>query len=312
MTSIVTVTTNPAIDVSTSVDKVFPMHKLRCTDARRDPGGGGINVARVVQRLGGDVAAIYLAGGLTGQLLRRLVEREGIESVTIEISEETREDFTVLEQASGQQYRFVLPGPPVKEAEWHSCLEAVRQKTDAGGFIVASGSLPPGVPHDFYARLARLSKDQGCKMVLDTGGVAFAPALQEGVYLVKPNLRELQEFFRAPLVGEADWIDASRRLIDTGGAQVVALTLGHHGALVTTASSALRALALPIRAVSAVGAGDSFLGAMVWSLANSINLIEALRHAMAGGSAAVLNPGTELCHADDVHRLYPQVGVTTL
>jgi 6-phosphofructokinase 2 len=272
MTSIVTVTANPAIDVSTSVDKLFAMHKLRCTVARRDPGGGGVNVARVVQRLGGDVAAVYLAGGLTGQLLRRLVEREGIESVAIEISEETREDFTVLEQASSQQYRFVLPGPLVKDSEWHSCLESVEQKTEVAGFIVASGSLPPGVPDDFYARLARLSKDQGCNMVLDTGGAALAAALKEGVYLVKPNLRELQELVHAPLVRETDWIDASRRLIDSGGAQVVALTLGHHGALVTTVSSALRALALPIRAVSAVGAGDSFLGAMVWSLANGMNL----------------------------------------
>ena len=119
--NIVTVTPNPAIDIATSVPMVTPLQKLRCTAARRDPGGGGINVARVVQRLGGDVIAIYPVGGSTGQLLRRLVDRENIRSIVIEVSEETREDFTVTEERSGQQYRFVLPGAPLSKSEWNAC-----------------------------------------------------------------------------------------------------------------------------------------------------------------------------------------------
>jgi 6-phosphofructokinase 2 len=311
MPAIVTITPNPAIDVSTSVEEVAPIRKLRCLAARRDPGGGGINVARVVQRLGGDVRAIYPAGGSTGQLLHRLVEREGVRGLTIEISEETREDFTVLEEASGKQYRFILPGAPMREGEWRACLEAVRG-AGAARFIVASGSLPPGVPDDFYARIARIAKEHGSKLVLDTSGPALTAALQEGIYLVKPNLRELRDLTHAPLADEDTWIKASRVVVENRQAQVVALTLGHHGALITTADETLRAAALDIRPASTVGAGDSFLGAMVHGLATGMSLAEASRYGVAAGSAALLNPGTELCHAQDVQRLYAQTSVRHL
>ena len=125
MKPIVTLTPNPAIDISTSVEEIVPIRKLRCAEARRDPGGGGINVARVVQRLGGMVSAIYPAGGATGELLRRLVERERVQGVAIPMVEETREDFTVLDQKSGKQYRFVLPGALLSEQEWRVCLDAI-------------------------------------------------------------------------------------------------------------------------------------------------------------------------------------------
>ncbi|MGP0092155.1 MAG: 1-phosphofructokinase family hexose kinase [Xanthobacteraceae bacterium] len=303
---IVTITPNPAIDVSTPVEEVAPIRKLRCLAARRDPGGGGINVARVVQRLGGEVSAIYPAGGATGQLLHRLVEREGVRGLTIETLEETREDFTVLEGASGRQYRFILPGAPMCEDEWRACLQAVCE-VGAAGFVVASGSLPPGVPDDFYARVARIAKEHGSKMVLDTSGQAFRAALQEGVYLAKPNLRELRELTQLPLADEDAWIMASRTLVDSEQAQVVALTLGHHGALITTAEETFRVSALDIRPTSTVGAGDSFLGAMVHGLAAGMSLADASRYGVAAGSAALLNPGTELCHAQDVQRLFAQV-----
>jgi 6-phosphofructokinase 2 len=149
MALIVTLTPNPAIDISTSVDEVVPVRKLRCEAARRDPGGGGINVARVVQRLGAEVTAIYPAGGCTGELLRRLVKREGVQSLAIPVAEETRESFTALDQKSGEQYRFVLPGAPLSEAEWCACLDALEAVDPLPPFVVCSGSLPPGVPDDF-------------------------------------------------------------------------------------------------------------------------------------------------------------------
>ncbi len=309
MPSIATFTANPAIDVSAAVDEVAPIRKLRCTAARRDPGGGGINVARVVKRLGGDVTAIYPVGGSTGELLRRLVDREGVASVTVEIAEDTREDFSVLEKASGRQYRFILPGPLVSAAEWQRCLDAFALVMRTPDFIVASGSLPPGIAEDAYAELARLAKGRGSKLVLDTTGAPLAAALREGVYLIKPNLRELRELVGEPLLDEADWVRASRTLVDSGRAAVVALSLGHHGALVTAADAAFRAPALEIQPVSTVGAGDSFLGALVLALAQGLSLAEAMRYGVAGGSGALLNPGTELCHADDVRQLYSKVRI---
>ena len=266
MSRIITVTPNPAIDISTSVSKVLPLQKLRCGPARRDPGGGGVNVARVFRRLGGAATAVYPAGGATGQLLRRLVDREGLSSVAIEINRETREDFTVTEEASGRQYRFVLPGPPLSESEWKDCLNAVAELQDVP-FVVASGSLSAGIPDDFYARVAEVAKRANSKVVIDSGGRPLAAALEEGLYLIKPNLRELQELVSTTLTDQSAWVAASRSIISRGGAEIVALTLGGGGALLITATEASRAQAPEVPVVSAVGAGDSFLGAMVWSLA---------------------------------------------
>ena len=172
---------NPAVDISTSVEKIVPVNKLRCTSQLRDPGGGGINVARVVKRLGGDVVAIYPIGGATGDLLRRLVERENVPSQTSTIAQETREDFSVTEISSGQQYRFVLPGPQLNEAEWRECLNLVAKIEPFPRFLVGSGSLPPGVPDDFYARVSRIARQRGAKMILDTSGAPLAAAVAEGV-----------------------------------------------------------------------------------------------------------------------------------
>jgi 6-phosphofructokinase 2 len=307
MESIVTLTANPAIDVCTAVEEIAPTRKLRCTDARRDAGGGGINVARVARRLGSRVAAIYPAGGSAGALLESLVEREGVRSVAIPIRQETREDFTVLERKTGNQFRFVLPGSPLAEPEWQACLEALRAMQESPAFVVGSGSLPPGAPDDFYRRATRIAKAAGAKMVVDTSGKALAAALQDGVFLVKPNLRELQELTLAPLSAQAERIGACRGLIATGRAEVVVLTLGADGALLVTRDAAHLARSPQIEPVSTVGAGDSFVGGMVWRLAAGGDIVDAFRYGVAAGCAAVLNPGTELCHAGDVTKLYERI-----
>ena len=312
MARILTLTMNPAIDVSTSVDRVAPTRKLRCALARRDPGGGGINVARVVRRLGARATAVYPTGGVIGELLRRLVDAEDVDSVTVPVREETREDFTALETSTGDQFRFVLEGPHLSGAEWMACLEAVAAQTQRPDLIVVSGSLPPGVPDDFYARVAEIARAWDVRLALDCAGPALKAALEHGVYLVKPNLGELAELVGARLADMPSRIAACRSLIAAGRAEAVALTLGADGALLVTADRAWRAAAPPIEAVSAVGAGDSFLGGMAWALASGRPLDEAFRYGMAAGSGAVLSPGTELCHAADVWRLADEVVVELL
>jgi 6-phosphofructokinase 2 len=307
MADIVTFTMNPSIDMSTSVDRVAPIEKLRGATAHRDPGGGGINVARVAIRLGADVKALCAAGGVTGELLRRLIEREGIPNVVVHVSEETRESFTVFENATGYEYRFVLPGPQLREEEWRQCLGALADLEDKPRFVVASGSLSPGAPSDFYGHSARIARKRGAKFLLDTSGAPLATALEEGVFLIKPNLRELRELTGVPLDEERAWVRACRRLTEAGRAEVVALTLGDRGALLVVRDQAWRAPALPIKPLSAVGAGDSFLGAMVWGLAQGRSIDEAFRYGVAAGSAALLSSGTGLCRRDDVERLYPDV-----
>jgi 6-phosphofructokinase 2 len=307
MTDIVTITPNPAVDLSTSVDKIVPVFKLRGTSQRRDPGGGGINVARVVKRLGGDACAIYPVGGATGDLLRKLLDNEGVASRTFAISGETREDFFVTETSTGQPYRFILPGPRLDESEWRQCLTLLSALEPFPRFVVASGSLPHGVPDDFYARVARIAKLRGARMILDTSGRALAAAVAEGVDLIKPNLQEMRELTGSEPSNAIAWELAARALVDSGKVAIVALTMGHLGAVLVTRDRVWRAEPLAITPLSAVGAGDSFLGALVWRLALSADLGEAFRQAVAAGAAALLNPGTELCHPADVKRLAEQV-----
>jgi 6-phosphofructokinase 2 len=309
---IVTLTPNPAIDLSTSIDQIVPMRKLRCTALKRDPGGGGVNVARVVKRFGGDVEAILPVGGFAGQLLRRLIDDEKIQSRIIEVEAETREDFSVAELSTAQQYRFVLPGQPLREAEWRDCLNTLAASMPRPAFVVASGSLPPGVPNDFYAQAAAIARKLGAKFILDTSGAPLAAAIEHGVYLIKPNLHEMRELAGKPLAKQSDWIAAARRYIEAGKVDVVALSLGHLGALLITRDQALRAQAMPIKPVSAVGAGDSFLGALVFSLAKGDSLADAFRLGMAAGSAALIHAGTELCRPADVERLYSLVTIDSV
>jgi 6-phosphofructokinase 2 len=306
---IVTLTINPAVDVFINVERVEPTRKLRCSAPKRDPGGGGINVARVAHRLGGDVAAIYPVGGAIGKLLQRLVEREGIDSITTPSHVETRENFTALEETSGEQYRFVLPGSKLHRAEWEACLDKLETLAPAPKFVVASGSIPPGVPDDFYANVARHARRLGARVVLDTSGAALAPALKEGVALIKPNQNELADFTGAKIDDDAGRIAACRALIEDGRTQAVALTLGEDGALLVTAERAWRAAPMRIEVVSTVGAGDSFLGGMVAALARGEPWDAAFRTGVAAGSAAVMSPGTELCREEDVKRLLNEVRV---
>ena len=310
MPDIVTLTINPAIDIFVNVAQVEPTRKLRCSSPKRNPGGGGINVARAARRLGSSVLAIYPTGGAIGKLLHRLVEREHIESVVTPSHVETRENFTAYEETAGEQYRFVLPGSTLHRAEWEAVLETLTTLSGKPKFVVASGSVPPGVPDDFFARVARHAKKLGAKCVVDTSGSALKMALTEGVALVKPNLVELSDLMAAPLDTDEARIAACRQLTADGRAEVVALTLGDQGALLVTRDKAFRSQPVVIEPVSTVGAGDSFLGGLVSALASGQSLYEAFRVAVAAGSAAVLSPGTELCSEQDVQRLLPKVKVS--
>jgi 6-phosphofructokinase 2 len=309
VSDIVTITINPAVDIFVSTARVEPTRKMRTSAPKRDPGGGGINVARVAFRLGGKVTAIYPASGAIGRLLTRLLEREGIDSIVTPSHAETRENFTAYEDDSGEQFRFVLPGSPLHRAEWEAVLHEIENIKTKPKFVVASGSVPPGVPTDFFAKVAAMAKKNGAKALVDTSGAALKAAIDEGVYLVKPNLNELSDLCGRALDTDATRIAACRDMIKAGEAEAVALTLGGDGALLVTREAVWRAQSMAIEAVSTVGAGDSFFGGMVAALANGETLEGAFHVAVAAGFAAVMRPGTELCHKEDVERLMPQVRV---
>ena len=304
---IVTLTLNPALDLSTATERVDPEHKLRCTTGRTEAGGGGINVSRVIARLGGPTLAVYAAGGPTGEALHRLVDAEGMPGLAIPIEGPTRQNVTVDESSTGRQFRFVLPGAPMAEAEWGACLDAAESAVVDGGWLVASGSLAPGIPHDAYARLARRMRARGVRLVVDASGPALAAALDEGVHLVKPSGRELGELVGRELPDREAKVAAALELVARGAAQVVALTLGADGAVLVSAEGVVPQSVPPVEVRSTVGAGDSFLAAMVLRMAQGRPLLEAFRAGVAAGTATAMSEGTGLCTRADVERLERQL-----
>jgi 6-phosphofructokinase 2 len=307
MKPIVTLTINPTIDLATTVEAVTPEHKLRCDAERRDPGGGGLNVARVIHELGGESLAVYPRGGPTGDLLEQLLAEKGLRRWSIAISGHTRENFTVAERKSRREFRFVMPGPTLSEQEWQGFLEAVSTVAADAEYIVASGSLAPGVPVDFYARVARVARKQNARLVLDTSGEPLRAALEEGVFFAKPNRKEFRDMMGAQVEEPAAMAAAARDFLEKGRAEVLVVSMGAEGALLTTRQSQLRATPPPVETHSSVGAGDSFVGGMTLGLARGMPPEEAFRWGIAAGTAALLSQGTGLCRRPDTERLLAQV-----
>ena len=305
--SVLCLTMNPSMDLATDTARVVPTHKLRCGEGLHDAGGGGINVARVIARLGGACETLCPAGGPTGHWLESRMAQEGLKNTTIPIAEETRVSFTVHESETGNEYRFVLPGPHLSESEWQACLSHFVNLPRFPDFLIASGSLPPGVPSDFYARLARLCHERGARLVLDASGPSVTAALAEGVYLWKPNLKELGEQTGQPLASPGEGLVAARSVLKQGQAEVIALTMGHQGAVLLTREGEWSAPPLSIPVSSAVGAGDSFVGGLIWGLQQGLPLHEAFTWGVAAGSAALMSVTTGLSRREDAQSLHSQV-----
>lgn len=307
METIITLTMNPAIDKSASVAQVIVERKLYCNSPRFEPGGGGINVSRAIHKLGGASTAIFPCGGAAGEHLLALLQQEGLACLAIPVDGWTRENLVVLEESSGLQFRFGMPGSPLADKEWRNCLDALASAGNKPAYIVASGSLPPGVPEDFYARVARIGKGLGARVIVDTSGVPLRLALEEGVYLIKPNLRELGELVGRELVGETGRREIAMEMVGSGQCAVVALSLGAGGVLLASADGCERLQAPLVPIKSKVGAGDSMVAGMVLSLARGNGVREAVRFGIAAGAAAVMTPGSELCHREDAERLYGEM-----
>ena len=305
MPTVATLAMNPSIDVGLEVERVVPTDKLRCSAEQYDPGGGGVNVARVFDRLGGNALCYYLSGGVTGPTLESLLDRSGFAHQPIPIEGNTRICVNVAEGATDKDFRFVPAGPVVSESEWRRCLEVLE---NAGAeYVIASGSLPRGVPADFYARVTEIARRQGARMVLDSSG----DALREGVaaggfHLIKPSLAEFAQLLGSEPGGIEETGAAAMELIEQGKAEMIAVTMGEDGALLASAEGPRHLPAIRVDARSSAGAGDSFVAAMVRALSLGWEPIEAFRYGMAAGSAAVLTPGTDMCRLEDVERLFAQ------
>lgn len=300
---IVTITVNPAVDKTTEVDSLIPDKKLRCSEPKVDPGGGGINVSRAIKKLGGDSTAIYMAGGPTGEVLKDLLEKEGVRQTIVPTKAPTRENIMVDDKATMNQYRFNLPGKPVSEEEYNQVIAELDVHIPKPDFIVASGSLAPGIPNDFYGRIAKKAKEIGAKFILDTSGDALKAAAGQGVYLLKPNFNELCELTGHDKEEIVDVKELAKEIIQKGFCEIAVVSLGAKGALLIDKDNIFHVQAPKVPKRSTVGAGDSLVAGITYSLSLGKSLPEALKFGVACGTAATINTGTDLCNLEDVKKL---------
>ncbi|MBC2834150.1 1-phosphofructokinase family hexose kinase [Paragemmobacter straminiformis] len=310
---ILTLTLNPALDMATEVAVMRPDEKLRCSDPQLDPGGGGLNVSRAVHLLGGESLALVALGGLTGDRLAELIRREGVMFLGITGPGETRQSLTVNEAATGRQYRFMLPGPVWHDEDQERVFMLLRAAGKPGGFSVISGSQPPGVPVDFPARLA--SAMAGMRVVMDTSGAALTRAVEHpvpGLEVLRMDGEEAEALAGRALATRADTADFAGELVARGVARKVIVARGSDGSVLAGEGLRIFAKAPKVAVRSKVGAGDSFVGGYVLTLAQGGTEAEALAKGVAAAAAAVMSAATELCRAEDVDRLLPEARVETV
>lgn len=301
---IATLTLNPALDKNTWVEKLQPEKKLRCEIPEYEAGGGGLNVSRAISILGGKSIAIYAAGGATGDKLDSLLDTEAIEEHRIRISKETRVNLLVTERSTGSQFRFGMPGNELSPEEIQRCIDEVRKLPDEIEYLIASGSIPPNAPVDLYAIISMIARGKNIKFILDTSGKALDTAAKTGVYLIKPNLRELSQIAGKEQITGPEQEEIAHQIINEGITEVVVLSLGPRGAMMVTRDFTEYVVPPTVKPTSTVGAGDSMVAGIVLSLTRGEDLRTALKWGVSAGTAATLTSGSELCRRDDVIRIF--------
>lgn len=298
MSEILTITLNPALDVSTSVGTVTPGPKLRCTEPRYDPGGGGVNVSRAIQRLGGVSRAFVALGGETGEAFRAMLDDEKIEVEAFGVAGNTRQSIAVSETSTGKQYRFQLPCPDWPADQTERLLDRLEGQLAGNCLAVLSGSIPGGVPADIAVQLNRTAAGQDARLIVDTSGPALTEAAANPgppFFLLRMDGAEAHEVSGRNFANPADLADYGRDLVARGVADHLVMSMGAKGTVGVSASERFFVRPPKLEAVSAVGAGDSMVAAIAMQLAAGNNFRDAVHHGVAAAGSAVLTPATELC-----------------
>ena len=312
---ILTITLNPTVDFSTTAPEIVTGPKLRCSEPQIDPGGGGINVARAVKLLGGQATALVAIGGATGAHLLQLLALEGVPTVAFQGPGETRQSVSVIDQTSGEQFRFVMPGPVWQDHDVPRALASVDQATGEDTLVVLSGSQPPGVAKDFPSILADHVAGRGARLIVDTSGPALfhlAEKPHDALYVLRMDGEEGEELAGRPLPTREDTAGFARDLVRQGVARIVIVARGADGSVLVDKDGAWHAVSPPGPVISKVGAGDSFVGAFTFALAGDEPVDECLRWGVAAASAAVSTEATRLCDPDTTARNRDECLVTRL
>jgi len=302
---ILTITLNPCIDKSSTVEKLKPESKLRCTEVVNEPGGGGINVSKALKKLDTSSVALFPAGGHNGNMLCSLLKEEEILFHAVDTKVETRENWIVLENSTVNQYRFTFPGRAVQEETIVTLVDHIRSFSPT--FVVASGSLPPGLPDYFYGLIVKQANAVGAKCIVDTSGPALQALKGKHAYMIKPNISELCKMLNVERLEKSEVDDAAQQAIFDGYAEMMVVSMGGDGAWLVSKDKKYFCAAPKVITRSTVGAGDSMVAGITFMLQKERPLREAIRFGVACGSAATMNDGTQLFKKEDAERLFETI-----
>lgn len=300
---ITTLTLNPALDKNAKVDGIIAGSKLRCHSIMYQPGGGGINVSRILQRLGLDSHCVFPSGGDTGAYLSKLLKKEKVSINTIPIKNWIRENLAVVDTKTNLQYRFGMPGNELTKRELTSIRESISQNLLNNDFLILSGSLAINLPPDFYLKLIQEFSCKQPKIVVDTSGVYLKKALEHPVYLIKPNQRELAQLAGKDFLTNIEQEDFAKMLVKKGQAKYVVVSLGAKGAFLACKEGLFYQSTPSVPVKSTIGAGDSMVGGLIYGIHKQYSPKEILRMGIACGVATTMSEGTQLATHKNIHKV---------
>lgn len=306
MKTIVSITFSPTIDKSVSIPRMLPETKIKCSNLELYPGGGGINIARVLTRFDADIIALFPANRIRIPFFKTTLSKEKVKNMIVECQNETRESIEIYETFSGKQFRLVMPNSDLTTSEWEELLQALVEIKQID-FVVVSGSFPTNSPINIFGRLAQIADSKKAKLIVDTSGESLKKAIRESLYLIKPNLEEFSHLIGNSDLKIADLKEAAMTFLEKNKCELVVISLGKKGAVLYSKMATYHIKAPKVVVKSTVGAGDSMLAGIIYGLSLDMGLRECLKYGIAFGTATTLQSGTALCTQKDVEELLPKI-----
>lgn len=308
---IYTVTLNPALDKTVEIPGMALDTVNRITEMRTDPGGKGINVSKVIAKLGGESRAVGILGGESGRTLEKLLEGEPFATRFRFVEGQTRTNLKIIDREGHTNTDINEPGLTVTDVDLDALLHELLAELRPGDIVVLAGSLPKGAPQDTYRSWTAACKKAGARIFLDADGALLAEGIKAAPYLIKPNDDELSRLAGKKLETLEELTAEGRRLLERGIERVV-ISLGGRGALYLRKGSTIYAEGLRVPVGSTVGAGDSVVAALAYAEAQGLSEEEAVRLSTAAGAANVMCSGTQAAEREAVEALLPKVRFSRL
>jgi 1-phosphofructokinase len=290
---ITTVTLNPAVDKTVEIDNFTAGSVNRVASVRLDAGGKGINVSKVSASLGGKTRALGILAGKSGSFIKEYLDSIGVENKFIFIDGETRTNLKIVDKVQQMNTDINEPGPCISEADERKVIDNIIENMSSESIAVFSGSVPVGINKGIYKELIRAAGEKGVKAILDADGELLRQGLEAGPYLIKPNINELEGLLERKINGLEDVVSVSRSIMDKYGVKIVVVSLGEKGAVFINDNCTILAKGIKVQVKSTVGAGDSMVAALAFSIDKGLSFEEAVKLSVAAGTANVMTSGTQ-------------------